>query len=137
MVSLMKAIEAGADIVDTSISSLSLGPGHNPTEALVEMLGDRLRTQEGPASEDQGPFRQGPPAVRRVRVEVHRGRDRSSQSDSGVRSPTRRASSSSRGPVIASRRSSPRCPKFARTRATRLLSRHPARSWAPRPCSTC
>jgi methylmalonyl-CoA carboxyltransferase 5S subunit len=38
MVSMMKAIEAGADIVDTSISSLSLGPGHNPTEALVEML---------------------------------------------------------------------------------------------------
>jgi methylmalonyl-CoA carboxyltransferase 5S subunit len=38
MVSLMKAIEAGCDIVDTSISSLSLGPGHNPTEALVEML---------------------------------------------------------------------------------------------------
>jgi methylmalonyl-CoA carboxyltransferase 5S subunit len=34
----MKAIEAGADVVDTSISSLSLGPGHNPTEALVEML---------------------------------------------------------------------------------------------------
>src|SRR5579871_6001121 len=38
MVSLMKAIEAGADIVDTSISSLSLGPGHNPTESLIEML---------------------------------------------------------------------------------------------------
>jgi methylmalonyl-CoA carboxyltransferase 5S subunit len=38
MVSLMKAIEAGCDIVDTSISSLSLGPGHNPTESLVEML---------------------------------------------------------------------------------------------------
>jgi methylmalonyl-CoA carboxyltransferase 5S subunit len=38
MVSLMKAIEAGADVVDTSISSLSLGPGQNPTEALVEML---------------------------------------------------------------------------------------------------
>jgi len=38
MVSLMKAIEAGADIVDTSISSFSLGPGHNPTEALIEML---------------------------------------------------------------------------------------------------
>jgi methylmalonyl-CoA carboxyltransferase 5S subunit len=38
MVSLMKAIEAGADIVDTCISSLSLGPGHNPTESLVEML---------------------------------------------------------------------------------------------------
>src|ERR1700690_3554249 len=38
LVSLMKAIEAGADIVDTAISSLSLGPGHNPTESLVEML---------------------------------------------------------------------------------------------------
>jgi methylmalonyl-CoA carboxyltransferase 5S subunit len=38
LVSLMKAIEAGADAVDTAISSLSLGPGHNPTEALVELL---------------------------------------------------------------------------------------------------
>ena len=38
LVSLMRAIEAGADIVDTSISSLSLGSGQNPTEALVEML---------------------------------------------------------------------------------------------------
>lgn len=38
LVSLLKAIEAGADVVDTAISSMSLGPGHNPTEALVEML---------------------------------------------------------------------------------------------------
>jgi methylmalonyl-CoA carboxyltransferase 5S subunit len=38
LVSLMKAIEAGADGVDTAISSLSLGPGHNPTESLVAML---------------------------------------------------------------------------------------------------
>jgi methylmalonyl-CoA carboxyltransferase 5S subunit len=38
LVSLMKAIEAGADCVDTAISSMSLGPGHNPTESLVEML---------------------------------------------------------------------------------------------------
>lgn len=38
LVSLMKAIEAGADIVDSAISSLSMGPGHNPTESLVEML---------------------------------------------------------------------------------------------------
>jgi methylmalonyl-CoA carboxyltransferase 5S subunit len=38
MVSLMKAIEAGADCVDTAISSMSLGPGHNPTESLAEML---------------------------------------------------------------------------------------------------
>ena len=38
MVSLMKAIEAGADCVDTASSAMSLGPGHNPTESLVEML---------------------------------------------------------------------------------------------------
>jgi methylmalonyl-CoA carboxyltransferase 5S subunit len=38
LVSLMKAIEAGVDCVDTAISSLSLGPGHNPTESLVAML---------------------------------------------------------------------------------------------------
>jgi len=38
LVSLMKAIEAGADAVDTAISSMSMGPGHNPTESLVEML---------------------------------------------------------------------------------------------------
>jgi methylmalonyl-CoA carboxyltransferase 5S subunit len=38
LVSLMKAIEAGCDIVDTAVSSLSLGPGHNPTESLIEML---------------------------------------------------------------------------------------------------
>jgi len=38
MVSLMKAIEAGCDIVDTAISALALGHGHNPTESLVAML---------------------------------------------------------------------------------------------------
>jgi len=38
LVSLMKAVEAGCDIVDTAISSLSLGPGQNPTESFVEML---------------------------------------------------------------------------------------------------
>jgi len=38
LVSLMKAVEAGCDIVDTAISSMSLGPGHNPTESFVEML---------------------------------------------------------------------------------------------------
>jgi methylmalonyl-CoA carboxyltransferase 5S subunit len=38
MVSLMKAIEAGCDIVDTAVSSLSLGPGHNPTESMIELL---------------------------------------------------------------------------------------------------
>ena len=38
MVSLMKAIEAGCDIVDSAISSLALGRGHNPTESVVAML---------------------------------------------------------------------------------------------------
>lgn len=38
LVSLMKAIEAGADAVDTAVSSMSLGSGHNPTESFVEML---------------------------------------------------------------------------------------------------
>jgi methylmalonyl-CoA carboxyltransferase 5S subunit len=38
LVSIMKAIEAGCDRVDTAISALALGPGHNPTESLVEML---------------------------------------------------------------------------------------------------
>jgi oxaloacetate decarboxylase alpha subunit len=35
---LLKAIEAGADGIDTSISSLSGGPGHVPTESMVETL---------------------------------------------------------------------------------------------------
>ncbi|MBW3086576.1 Methylmalonyl-CoA carboxyltransferase 5S subunit [Austwickia sp. TVS 96-490-7B] len=38
LVSLMKGIEAGADVVDAAISSMSLGPGHNPTESVQEML---------------------------------------------------------------------------------------------------
>jgi len=38
MVSLVKAVEAGCDIVDTAVSSMSLGPGHNPTESFVELL---------------------------------------------------------------------------------------------------
>lgn len=35
---LIKAIEAGADIVDTAISSLSMGTSHSPTETIVEIL---------------------------------------------------------------------------------------------------
>lgn len=38
LVSLWTAIQAGANVVDTAISSMSLGPGHNPTESLVAML---------------------------------------------------------------------------------------------------
>ena len=69
MVSLMKAIEAGADVVDTSITSLSLGPGHNPTESLVEMLegtGYHHPAEQGTPAQDQGAFRQGAAALRRV-----------------------------------------------------------------------
>jgi len=58
LVSTMKAIEAGADIVDTSISSMSLGPGHNPTEALVEML-------------DGTPYRTRLDRARLVRIKDH------------------------------------------------------------------
>ena len=36
--SLLKGIEAGADIVDTAISSMSMGTSHSPTETIVEML---------------------------------------------------------------------------------------------------
>ena len=46
LVSLMRAIDAGADIVDTAISSMSLGPGHNPTESLIAMLeGTKYKTR--------------------------------------------------------------------------------------------
>ncbi len=38
LVSIMKAVEAGLDIVDTALSAMSLGTGHNPTEAFAEML---------------------------------------------------------------------------------------------------
>jgi methylmalonyl-CoA carboxyltransferase 5S subunit len=38
LVSLMKAVEAGADAVDTANSAMALGSGHNPTESFVEML---------------------------------------------------------------------------------------------------
>ena len=35
---LVKAVEAGAEMIDTSISSMSMGPGHSPTETLVEIF---------------------------------------------------------------------------------------------------
>ena len=35
---LLKAAEAGADILDTAISSMSMGTSHSPTETIVEML---------------------------------------------------------------------------------------------------
>ncbi len=36
--SLLKGVEAGADIIDTTISSLSMGTSHSPTETMVEIL---------------------------------------------------------------------------------------------------
>src|SRR5574344_471404 len=35
---LVKAAEAGADVLDTTISSMSMGTSHSPTETVVEML---------------------------------------------------------------------------------------------------
>ena len=35
---LVKAVEAGAEMIDTSISSMSMGPSHSPTESLVEIF---------------------------------------------------------------------------------------------------
>ena len=35
---LLKGAEAGADILDTAISSMSMGTSHSPTETVVEML---------------------------------------------------------------------------------------------------
>ncbi len=37
---LMKGAEAGADILDTAISSMSMGTSHSPTETIVEMFKD-------------------------------------------------------------------------------------------------
>jgi methylmalonyl-CoA carboxyltransferase 5S subunit len=67
---LMKAIEAGADCVDTAISSMSLGPGHNPTESLVEMLegtGYTTALDKAAASRIKDHFA-GAAALRRVPV---------------------------------------------------------------------
>ena len=36
--SILKGIEAGADIVDTAMSPLALGTSHMPTESLVAAL---------------------------------------------------------------------------------------------------
>ena len=66
LVSLMKAIEAGCDFVDTAISSLCLGPGHNPTESLVEMLegtGFKTSLDKQRLLQPEALLRQDPPAL--------------------------------------------------------------------------
>ena len=40
LMSITKAIEAGVDIIDTTISSLSMGTSHSPTETIVAALKD-------------------------------------------------------------------------------------------------
>ena len=35
---ILKCAEAGAEVLDSSISSLSMGPGHSPTETMVEIF---------------------------------------------------------------------------------------------------
>ena len=43
---LLKASEAGADVLDTAISAMSMGTSHSPTETVVEMLkGTEFDTQ--------------------------------------------------------------------------------------------
>ena len=37
----MKAIEAGVDNIDTSISSMSMGYGHSPTETMIYLLNEK------------------------------------------------------------------------------------------------
>jgi methylmalonyl-CoA carboxyltransferase 5S subunit len=94
----MKAIEAGADVVDTAISSMSLGPGHNPTESLVAML----EAPSTPPNLDmdrlhriRDHFAEGPPEVRGVRVGTLVDTDIFSRARSPAAcSPTWRASSS-------------------------------------------
>ena len=130
LVSLMKAIEAGADVVDTSISSLSLGPGHNPTEAVVEMLAgsnyqtrldrDRLRAiQEHFAT------------VRRRYAEF--------ESTLGVVEPlifeSQIPGSATRALRIGSRKYSRMYRAFARRLAIRRWSRQRVKSSARRQCS--
>ena len=71
----MKAIEAGADAVDASISSLSLGSGHNPTEAVVEMLegtGYSTRLSKSRLLKIKEHFAKVRPRLCRVRIEIRR-----------------------------------------------------------------
>jgi methylmalonyl-CoA carboxyltransferase 5S subunit len=80
LVSLMKAIEAGADVVDTAISSISMGPGHNPTESLVELLhgtpyttdldGDRLLRIKDHFAEVRPRYKQFMSAITGVETEI-------------------------------------------------------------------
>jgi len=140
LVSLMKAIEAGADVVDTSISSMSLGPGHNPTESLVAMLeGTEYTTHLDPE--------------RLVRIRDHFAavRPKYKAFESATLVDTDIFSSQIPGGMLSNMESQfkqqgagdrirevmEEVPLVRPTRATRRWSRPRARSSARRPCSTC
>jgi oxaloacetate decarboxylase alpha subunit len=46
LMTILKAVEASIDHVDTSISSMSMTYGHSPTESIVAALAGRLRDQK-------------------------------------------------------------------------------------------
>ena len=53
--SILKGIEAGADIIDTAISPLALGTSHMPTESLGgRPAGHRIRHRAGPEKAERG-----------------------------------------------------------------------------------
>ena len=93
---------------------------------------------QGPAAQDQGPLRQGPPPLRRVRVEVHRRRDRDLRQPDPRRhdlehgEPAQAAGGRRPGQGGARRGAE----GARRTPATRRWSRRRARSSARRPSST-
>ncbi len=80
LVSFMKAVEAGVDCVDTAVSSMSLGPGHNPTESFIEMLEgtgyttkvdfDKVLTAKAHFSKTLGRYKEFLSAVTGVETEI-------------------------------------------------------------------
>jgi pyruvate/oxaloacetate carboxyltransferase len=141
LVSLMKAIEAGADCVDTAISSLSLGPGHNPTESLVEMLegtGFEARLDKDRLRRIKDHFATVRPRYAEFMSNItRRGHRHLRQPDPGRHDLQHgEPAQAAEGRPTACARCWPRCRACARTRAFRRWSRRRARSSARRPSST-
>ena len=73
----LKAVEAGADILDCAISSMSMGTSHPPTESMVAALAgtDRATGMDiGRAGGDLRVLPRYPQEVPGVRERLHRGR---------------------------------------------------------------
>ena len=141
MVSLMKAIEAGADIVDTAISSLSLGPGHNPTEALVEMLdgtGYTTRLKKERLLKIKEHFVKVRPRYAAFESKIVGVETEIFDSQipggmiSNMESQLKQQGAGDRVKEVLAE-----VPKVRRLRAIHRWSRPPVRSWARRRCSTC